>query len=116
MSIETTDLEEILIPEDNCLRIPGDHCSSCLSDFEDSSYTDMNCCSHTQWRDDAKAKIQAILEAKIRDSLNGLLEKKQELLMASWSDNNGKITVDNTYKGVEAVPTSVIQSAIKKLS
>ena len=55
-------IDEILTPNDNCLNVPGEHCGSCLSDFEDSPYSDMNCCDHVKWAKDAKAQLQQLIE------------------------------------------------------
>lgn len=87
-------LDEVLLPEDDCLGVPGEHCGSCLSDFEDSSYSDMNCCNHAKWRDTTKAKlIVAIEEAVLRGRINELEYVDNEATLVHAS---GGIVADMT--------------------
>jgi hypothetical protein len=81
-------IDELLIPEDNCLKIPGEHCGSCLSDYEDSGYSDMNCCDHLNWRDKAKkvilAKLESIeQEAQIKGEIIGMKKAYRKAIMGA---------------------------------
>jgi hypothetical protein len=58
MSDKSNTVREILLPNDNCLKVPGEHCGSCIADFEDSTYSDMNCCTHQKWADQATQAIE----------------------------------------------------------
>lgn len=59
---QSLELEKILIPDDNCLNVPGEHCGSCLADFEDNYDLDMKCCNHIKWRDETIQAITALME------------------------------------------------------
>lgn len=98
-------LDEILIPEDNCLKIPGEHCGSCLSDYEDSSTSDMMCCDHANWRDKAKQAIAA----KINEMLIGEVSNILPLLDAEFAYYAGGKPYSN------ATGTTDKNSRIKKV-
>lgn len=84
---------EILMPDDDCFKVPGKHCGSCLSDFEDSGYSDMKCCDHAKWLETATQQILKVLDR----AMVGAVVKELEVI--------DKITdkLDDDYGEFEAL-------------
>jgi len=62
-------IKQILMPDDDCLKLPTEHCRSCLSDTEYYYYSGMNCCDHSKWLDQTTKKIQALIIDELENAL-----------------------------------------------
>lgn len=60
-------VDEIFIPNDDCLKVPVEHCGSCIADYGYTSCSDMICCSHFRWRAKAKQALEQALLSKAED-------------------------------------------------
>lgn len=81
------EVEKILVPDDNCLKLPT-HCSSCIQDFEYDNVSDMHCCTHMEWQKAVTDQILTLLDKEIQKARVEELERlKNEYTQYAWARN-----------------------------